>query len=110
MSSSGTDTTSLASCQNDRIVYPSGYIKSSGKSDDGELSIDTDANGGPLTSLKIVSNAISLEGALSYIKMKVLSSNQENPAKFVYLVFNEDEGGISPSYLTEAEWNELNSQ
>lgn len=108
MSSSGS-TTTLASCQNDRIVYPSGYIKSS-KGSDGELSIDTDANGIPLTSIKIVSNAIALEGALSYIKMKVLSSNQENPAKCVYLVFNEDEGGISPSYLTEEEWNELNSQ
>lgn len=108
MSSSGS-TTTLASCQNDRIVYPSGYIKSSG-GPSGELSIDTDAKGVPLTSIKIVSNAIALEGALSYIKMKVLSSNQENPAKFVYLVFNEDEGGISPSYLTEEEWNELNSQ
>lgn len=109
MSSSGTDTTSLASCQNDRIVYPSGYIKSSGGSD-GELSIDADANGVPLTSLKIVSNAIALEGALSYIKMKVFNGNQEIPDKFVYLVFNQDEGGISPSYLTEEEWNELNSQ
>ena len=42
--------------------------------------------------------------------MKVFNGNQEIPDKFVYLVFNQDEGGISPSYLTEEEWNELNSQ
>lgn len=108
MSSSGS-TTTLASCQNDRIVYPSGYIKSSGESS-GELSIDTDSNGTPLTSVKIVSNTIALEGALSYIKMKVFSGNQEILDKFVYLIFNQDEGGISPSYLTEEEWNELNFQ
>lgn len=109
MSSSGS-TTTLASCQNNRIVYPSGYIKSSA-STDGQMILSTDGNGNPLTAIELsATNSINLNGPVKVIKMNVFDSNKQIVANtFVYLIFEQADGVITPSYLTQEEWNEYNA-
>lgn len=109
MSSNGS-TTTLASCQNNRIVYPSGYIKSSASAD-GQMTLSTDGNGNPLTNIELsATNSISLNGPVKVIKMNVFNSNKQIVANtFVYLIFEQTDGVITPSYLTQEEWNEYNA-
>ena len=42
--------------------------------------------------------------------MNVFNSNKQIVANtFVYLIFEQTDGVITPSYLTQEEWNEYNA-
>lgn len=107
--STSSDTTTLAACQNDVIVYPAGYVKSS-SADSDTISFTQGSDGTKLSAFNISADNINLDGAISHIKMQVFDSSK-NPIEgiFVYLIFEKSEDGISPVYLTQEEWEAQNN-
>lgn len=110
--STSSDTTTLAACQNDVIVYPAGYVKSSSANSD-TISLTQGSDGTKLSMFNISADNINLDGAISHIKMQVFDSSK-NPIEpiegiFVYLIFERSEGVISPVYLTQEEWEAQNN-